>query len=244
MNNQMMVPEVAEADSVARLMGQALRDRVRFLQTECGLAPESAYTRATAPETPENIASIMSAPPEQISWFDLGRLMRSNPEEGLARWQEIKQAAVEELRSGHRAAAVFDWDSAPWERARFLAIRNDFIAEWQPRGGIERALVDTLCECYAAYLYWFERFNRLSTAHGKVQDSRFEREGFHEPPRVDEAEAIREAAELADKLNKIFLRTLRALRDLRRYAPSVMIQNVGQVNIASQQFNETKMQTR
>ena len=30
---------------------------------------------------------------------------------------------------------------------------------------------------------------------------------------------------------------LRALRDLRRYAPTVMIQNAGQVNIGSQQVN-------
>jgi hypothetical protein len=32
-------------------------------------------------------------------------------------------------------------------------------------------------------------------------------------------------------------RTLRALRDLRRYAPTVMIQSAGQVNIGGQQVN-------
>jgi hypothetical protein len=38
--------------------------------------------------------------------------------------------------------------------------------------------------------------------------------------------------------NRIFLRTLRQLRDLRRY--TVVIQNPGQVNIGAQQVNVTK----
>ena len=42
---------------------------------------------------------------------------------------------------------------------------------------------------------------------------------------------------MVDRFNRIFLRTLRALRDLRRYSPSVTIQNAGQVNIAQQQTN-------
>jgi hypothetical protein len=35
----------------------------------------------------------------------------------------------------------------------------------------------------------------------------------------------------------MFLRTLRALRDLRRYAPPVIVQNAGQVNIGQKQVN-------
>ena len=42
---------------------------------------------------------------------------------------------------------------------------------------------------------------------------------------------------MGDRFNRLFLRTLRALRDLRRYAPSVTVQNVGQVNIGQQQVN-------
>jgi hypothetical protein len=61
-----------------------------------------------------------------------------------------------------------------------------------------------------------------------------------EPPRVEPAEWIEEAASMADRFNKLFLRTLRALRDLRRYAPtSVVVQGVAQVNVANgpQQIN-------
>jgi hypothetical protein len=45
------------------------------------------------------------------------------------------------------------------------------------------------------------------------------------------------AAAMADRFNRIFLRTLRALRDLRRYATPVVVQNAGQVNVAGQQVN-------
>lgn len=41
---------------------------------------------------------------------------------------------------------------------------------------------------------------------------------------------------LGNAFSRLFLRTLRALCDLRRYAPSVTIQNLGgQVNVAAQQ---------
>ena len=45
------------------------------------------------------------------------------------------------------------------------------------------------------------------------------------------------AANMADRFHKLFLRTLRALRDLRRYATTVMVQNAGQVNVGPQQWN-------
>jgi hypothetical protein len=35
----------------------------------------------------------------------------------------------------------------------------------------------------------------------------------------------------------ILLRTLKTLRDLRRYTPAVIVQNVGQVNVGGQQMN-------
>ena len=48
---------------------------------------------------------------------------------------------------------------------------------------------------------------------------------------------------MVDRFNKLFLRTLRALRDLRRYAPTVMIQNAGQVNIGQQHVNAAQIQS-
>ena len=55
-------------------------------------------------------------------------------------------------------------------------------------------------------------------------------------PRVSRAAAIEQPA-MVDRFNRLFLRTLRALRDLRRYAPTVMVQHAAQVNIGGQQVN-------
>ncbi len=42
---------------------------------------------------------------------------------------------------------------------------------------------------------------------------------------------------MVDRFNRLFVRTLRAIRDLRRYAPQVTIKHATQVNLASQQIN-------
>jgi hypothetical protein len=59
---------------------------------------------------------------------------------------------------------------------------------------------------------------------------------------VSEAEAINEAAQMVDRWSRLFLRTLRQLRDLRRYAAPgtaapVTIHNPAQVNVGHQQIN-------
>ena len=54
------------------------------------------------------------------------------------------------------------------------------------------------------------------------------------PPRVGEAEYVERALKMADRFLRMFLRTLRALRDLCRYTAKIMIHNQGQVNIGEQ----------
>ena len=48
---------------------------------------------------------------------------------------------------------------------------------------------------------------------------------------------MEEAAAMADRFHRMFLRTLRALRDLRRYGGPVIVQQAGQVNVGGQQVN-------
>lgn len=64
---------------------------------------------------------------------------------------------------------------------------------------------------------------------------RFASSGWKSPYQ-SEADAIEQAYRLADGHNRQFLRVLRQLRDLRRYAP-VVIQNAQQVNVGNQQLN-------
>src|SRR5262245_14720423 len=58
--------------------------------------------------------------------------------------------------------------------------------------------------------------------------------------RVGEQNAIEHAMQMMDRYNRLFLRTLRQLRDLRRYSVPITINNPQQVNIAAdggQQLN-------
>ena len=59
---------------------------------------------------------------------------------------------------------------------------------------------------------------------------------------MGEYAAIEHAQQMMDRYNRLFLRTLRQLRDLRRYSTPVTINNPQQVNIGGQQINAVKME--
>ena len=63
------------------------------------------------------------------------------------------------------------------------------------------------------------------------------RDGHWKPPRVGVAETIDQSAAMMDRFHRLFLRTLRALREHRRHAPTVVVQNATQVNVGAVQQN-------
>jgi hypothetical protein len=42
---------------------------------------------------------------------------------------------------------------------------------------------------------------------------------------------------MVDRFNRVYLRTLRSLRELRRFTPAVVVQSAGQVNVGGRQVN-------
>ena len=82
-----------------------------------------------------------------------------------------------------------------------------------------------------------ELLHQRTMCEATRERTQIERDRAWEPPHLNYAEAVEEAATMVDRWNRLFLRTLRQLRDLRRYAPSVVVGNVGQLNIAQQQMN-------
>jgi hypothetical protein len=62
-------------------------------------------------------------------------------------------------------------------------------------------------------------------------------EYYPELPRVSFYEAMGQASEMVARYNRMLFRTLRPLRDLRRYTPQVTIQSAGQVNFGGQQVS-------
>lgn len=237
--------------SILRELQIARREMLQFYMSENG----GKYTHEQAiqlvdnfPEDPEKtLKFVLSQSSTQISWYGLEKLYNHDPQLTRILWKLICREAEEELRNGHRMAANFqttDWQRTPWKRAQYLAIRNGFIDEWRPKGGIELALIDMMAQAYSEMQYWVEETHRRSTTEAKYLSSREEeiykhKDGNWIPPRMGEYAAIEHAQLMMDRYNRLFLRTLRQLRDLRRYSP-VTINNPQQVNIAAdggQQIN-------
>jgi hypothetical protein len=161
---------------------------------------------------------IAEAMPDQISWADLHQVSNTHPERGLDIWGKIEHAAREELQTGHRAATALNHGGqTPWERAQFLALRRALAEEWRPANGIENQLIDTMAIAQASFMYWTQKL-AVRTALQSVDGKRLKQdENLWVGPRLTDAEAMEQAAEMADRFNRMFLRTLRALRDLRRH---------------------------
>src|SRR5262249_26984530 len=196
--------------------------------------------RATEPPADDG-QRVLNGPPDQVCWFDLHMIARTDPDRAAARWEEIKRAALDDLRTGHRAArAVETVNDGAWHRAQFLALREELAAEWRPRNGIERQLIDTMAQAQAGYLSWLQTLTLRTDLESVTNDRRHKEEARWGPPRQSDADALDQAAAMMDRYNRIFLRTLRALCDLRRHSNPVIVQNGGPLNGAQQQGNLNK----
>jgi hypothetical protein len=221
------------AGELARSFGQM----VQLYEKHFSLSREEAIRRAT--ESPVgDVERVLSAPPDQVGWFDLHSIARTDPDSATARWEEIKRAALDELRTGHRAAtAVETANDGAWQRAQFLALRQELSADWQPRNGVERQLIDTMAQAQEGFLHWMQVLTIRTTLESVTNDRLHKQEGRWGPPRQSDADALDQAATMMDRYNRIFLRTLRALCDMRRHSGPVIVKKGGQMNVAQQQVN-------
>jgi hypothetical protein len=101
-------------------------------------------------------------------------------------------------------------------------------------------MIDMLLEAFILFQYWMEISHQRASHEAELIERDLQR---HENSRWKSpwqgvAEAIEQAQRFADGYNRMFLRTLRQMRDLRRY--TVVIQNPNQVNIGDQQINVSK----
>ena len=91
-----------------------------------------------------------------------------------------------------------------------------------------------MAQAHLQYLHWQMRFNTLT----KDMPCETPKRAWSKEPwlaRLTQAEATNQAANMADRYQRTFLRTQRALRDLRRH--SVTIGRVDQLNMGEQQVN-------
>lgn len=224
-----------ETGSLARDLAAGFVGLVRSYRDVMGLTPEQAVESAR--ETGEWAErDALEKPPDEINWWTLSTLVEEKPEVVRAAWERIGEEARAELASGHRAARALEHDSRPWERARFLALRRAFREEWRPRGGIEDALIDAMAQAYTGYLAWLERLDIQATGEGKVEDHQIKERGYYLTPRVTTAQAMEQSAAMARRFHRLFLESLRALRDGRR-SQSLHVGRAAQVNVGAAQLN-------
>ena len=227
----------SEAGVLAGELAKSFAETIKSYERYFSLSREEAIQRAAEP-MPDGGERALSGPPDQVSWFDLHAIARTDPDRAAARWEEIKRAALEELQTGHRAArAVETVNNGTWHRAQFLALREELAAEWRPRNGIERQLIDTMAQAQAGYLSWLRTLTIRTELESCINDRRHQEEARWAPPRQSDADALDQSAAMMDRFNRIFLRTLRALCDMRRHSSPVIVQNGGQMNVAQQQVN-------
>ena len=224
--------------SLARELGREydaqLRFRVKTLEEELSDAARRARTGDS-----DWLDRIPDTPGEHLSWHALGTLYERDPEAALAVWNRVNREADDELARGHRAALALEFHGTPWERARFLAIRQNLVAEWRPNGGAELLLIDQMAIAHAQFLDWTERLyvQGATEARSLARDVKLSTRGSWDPPKVSAADAMDQAAAMAERWQRLFVRAARALRDFRRYAPSVVVNGAAQVNVAAVQQN-------
>lgn len=237
----------SNAASPAELEARALADRlaagyarsVKYYLELGGLSLEEAHQEAKRTQS-WAAARARTSPPRELDWHHLSAVAEVDLPAAQELWTGVKAAAREELRSGDRAAAVMGPMATPFQKAQFLALRESFVEGWKPQNGIELAMIDMLAQSSSLYTYWNTIAHERATNISEESRRRSEDGQSWALPRQFEADAIEQAGRLADGFNRQFLRTLRQLRDLRRYTQQIVVMNGGQVNVAQQQVNVSK----
>lgn len=255
-------------DSLLRVMQKRYGGQVAFYRSEAGgsLSLEDARKAAyrekkmTDDEAVELFDRMMRLPTEYISLLDLMELNRNSPSMAQNVWEMVKREAAREFESGHRAAAAFepaDYMTDAWNRASYLGLRESFIEEYQPKGGIELSMIDALAQAYLLLQHWTEESVRRAKTRPREENHQFAQwkqwkkeanakqwdDGYWDRPLVSEQQAVEHAAQMADRFQRMYFRALRNLRDWRRHNPPVTINKPQQVNIAAdggQQINVSK----
>jgi hypothetical protein len=231
--------EDAETRQVVMQAAQSFIGTVEFYKSEFGGGKPHDEAVKEALQCHEwRRGYVESLPCEEITWGHMSAVGEVSIEDALRLWTRVREAADDELESGKRGAKVAGDNSGPYALARYLAIRDSFADQWKPQGGIESAMVEMLAVSYSLQMYWSSiGHDRALRVHDQQREAlkRYEAEGWKSPYQ-SEADAIEQAQRLADGYNRQFLRVLRQLRDLRRYAP-VVIHNAQQVNVGNEQLN-------
>ena len=189
-------------------------------------------------------------PTDSIGFRDLLSLHENNPASAENLWEKIKHEAKSEFESGNRAAKVFepaDYMKDAWNRASYLGVRDSLCEEYKPRGGVGLSMIDAIAQAWLQLQFWTEESVKRAKTRPREEDEEFLAwkklqcdsrrlqwlDGHWDIPDELEQKAVEQAAQMADRWQRMYFRAIRQLRDWRRYTPQVTINNPNQVNIAA-----------
>ena len=185
----------------------------------CGMSEQDARAAASA-SSPKYDDLALHCPPEHLDWALLHRLAEIDPDLALDRWEEVKRAAGEELASGTRAMQTVEGHNPScWQRACFLALRGALRDAWRPRNACEEHLVDQMVQAQVLLWYWQGALRNWGQWVGVGGDPSRK----PDEPRVSHVEMMDRAADMVDRMQRLYLRTVKALQDLRRRSPVVVV---------------------
>lgn len=208
---------VQEAVQVARDAAQAFFEEMeRLIQSNNGQTVLFDQSKST----PEGFAQgIMDKPAQSVTFNDIERLARAQPDRVLERWETLKATAREDVAGGWRAARAIDsYYTDAYDRACYLALREQLHQAWRPRHAGEAMLVDEMAQYEMVRLYWLRVLAGRSHQPAK----------FHAP---DHAIKALEAGRMIERMQRLYQNALRTLLSLRRGKGPTIIQRSGQVNV-------------
>ena len=224
-----LTPE-EQAAALGRKMAEVYEENVTDYARLLREKPHEVRRQGDLWRYPYTAEELRSLPPQRVTWEALEAVRQDDPAACYQKWQEIQDDAQQRIRTGLIGAAAVG-DRSPSERAEYLELYDELSRDWQPRNGIERNLLDQMVQAYLQFLHW------QRTMLYFLSSDEWQRPKKDDPalPRVPAALAVEQAGHMADRFNKIYLRTLRALLNMRR--TPVVIQNAAQVNVGQQQVN-------
>ncbi len=228
----------AELEMLSDEIGAAMMRSVGYQTRELKLSQAEIVERFEYPTSQASIQILKEKPARDITYSDIHTIARVDPVAAAEAYMGIKEIVRRHINGGHEAGDA-SGAKTPWERAKFLLIWESFLDEWKPSGGIEYALIDMLAQSYVGYLRWMKFTYDVSEYATSMIPNKAALGKTWEAPRLTHQEMLDHAAAMMDRFNRMFLRVLRQMRDLRRYSAPVTINNPQQVNIANEGGNQT-----
>jgi hypothetical protein len=256
--------------SLFRQMEEAVERKVAYYRGERGgpMSEADARDHAFGPcgddeSVRRKVNKLMAEDLGDLDFVEFMEVHVAAPRVAEGMWELLKEEARQEFASGHLASRKIlplGEMRTPLAVAQYIALRESFVDGSRTPTGAELALMDMLAQSYTQWQFWLKETVTRSRTPARNEDPEYSewkarmremdpksfpgqrKEGEWWRPYLSDKLSIEHAAQEAERWNRMFLRTLKQLRDLQRFSP-VMINNAGQVNIAAdggQQINLAK----